>query len=101
MRNPTNIDENSIKHPSRFHQKSMNMRYMGASWGDFGVFGVMLVESDRFWIYFGSNVEGLGGILAPRGWILAFWAPSWGSKWAKIGPESDPNRYPLDDRFED
>ena len=35
-----------------------------------GVFGVMLVESDRFWPYFGSNLEGLGGILAPRGWIL-------------------------------
>jgi len=36
MRNPTNIDENSIKNPSKIHQKSMKMRSMGASWGDFG-----------------------------------------------------------------
>ena len=36
MSNPTKIDENSIKNPSKIYQKSMKMRSMGASWGDFG-----------------------------------------------------------------
>ena len=36
MRNPTTIDENSIKNLSKINQKSMKMRSMGASWDDFG-----------------------------------------------------------------
>ena len=36
MRNVTTIDENSIKNPLKIHQKSMKMRSMGVSWGDFG-----------------------------------------------------------------
>ena len=45
-------------------------RSLKRSWGDLGIFGFMLVESDRFWPYFGLNLEDLGRILAPRGWIL-------------------------------
>ena len=102
MRNLTKIDENSIKKLSKKYQKSMKMMSMGRPGATLGVFGVILVASDRSGPYFGSNLDGLGAHLGSKRVDPGpFWAPSWGSKCAKIGSKSDPKRYPLDDRFED
>ena len=63
-----------MKIVSKIHQKSIKNQWKWGPWGrpgaTLGVFGVMLVESDRLWPYFGSNLEGLGRILAPRGRVL-------------------------------
>ena len=78
-----------MKIVSKIHQKSIKNQWKWGPWGrpgaTLGVFGVMLVESDRFWPYFGSNLEGLGRILAPRGRIL-------GRFGLKLGPKIGQNR---------
>ena len=56
MRKRIKINENSVQ--------------WGRPGATLGVFGVILVASDKSWPYLGSNFEGLGRILAPRGWIL-------------------------------
>ena len=82
----------------------MKMRSMGASWGDFG--GIWGHVGWKWWVLAPFWLD-FFHFFAPR-WLKMpsrwdpgpFWAPSWGSKWSKIGPRSDPKRYPLDDRFE-
>ena len=97
-----------MKIVSKLHQKSITNQWKWGPWGHpgatLGIFGVMLVESDEFWPHFGlifftfSLQDGYK--MASRWDPGPFWAPSWGSKWSKIDPRSDPKRYPLDDRFE-
>ena len=63
----------------------MKMGSMGRPGVTLGVFGVMLIENDRFWPYFGCNLEGLGGILGSRGWIL-------GRFGLQVGAQNDQNQ---------
>ena len=98
-----------MKIVSKIHQKSIKNQWKWGPWGrpgtTLGVFGLMLVESDEFWLHFNRiffTFSLQDGFKMPSRWDPGpFWAPSWGSKWSKIGPKSDPKRYPLDDRFED
>ena len=68
------MQQKSKKIVSTIHQKFIKNQWKWGPWGrpgaTLGVFEAMLVASDRSWPYFGSNLEGLGRILAPRGWIL-------------------------------
>ena len=98
MRNPTKIDENSIKNPLEIHENQVHGGVLGRLWG---VFGVMLVESDRFWSYFGSNLEGLGRILAPRGRVLGRFGLQVGAQnGAKSVPRAGRNVIGFVDRFD-
>ena len=80
-----------MKIVSKIHQKSIKNQWKWGPWGrpgaTLGVFGVMLVESDRFWPYFGSNLEGLGRILAPRGRVL-------GDFGLQVGAQNRPKSIP-------
>ena len=80
-----------MKIVSKIHQKSIKNQWKWGPWGrpgaTLGVFGVILVESDRSWPYFGSNLEGLGRILAPRGWIL-------GRFGLQVGAQNRPKSIP-------
>ena len=52
-----------------------------------GVFGAILVASAMSWAHFGSNLEGLGRILAPRGRVL-------GRFGLQVGAQNRPKSIP-------
>ena len=80
-----------MKIVSKIHQTSIKNQWKWSPWGragaTLGVFGVMLVESDRLWPYFGSNLGGLGRILAPRGRVL-------GDFGLQVGAQNRPKSIP-------
>ena len=89
MRNPTKIDENSIKNPSKIYQKSMKMRSMGASWDDFG--GIWAHDGWKWWVLapFWSDFF---HFFAPRWLQDAFKMGSWAVLGSKLGPKIGQNR---------
>ena len=72
-----------MKIVSKIHQKSMKMRYMGASWGDFG--GLWAHVGWKWWVWAPFWLD-FFHFFAPR-WVLdEFWGGFGGQVGAKLGP---------------